>query len=216
MQDNPYDDQKTVVTNPQSSETPTLYYEKESVPQEAMQPKMIPLAAAQQKKKPPLKKIFLGGAIVLVLFILGGVGGMFLPKLFAGTNNQTAVASTPAANPAAKNIYAPYLTQYRTPIRSQIAQGLHLSADQLETQLGAGKTLSQIATAQGISASQLQTIVTSAIQSNFQPTVNSGDLTQKQVDALVKRMLKQPKTLERYLVVRAKNNAGAAPTAAAQ
>lgn len=215
MQDNPYDDQKTVVTNPQGSEDPTLYYEKESVSQETVQPQMTSSAAVQQKKKPALKKILLGSAIVLVLFILGGVGGMFLPKLLAGTNDQM-VTSTPAANAAAKNIYAPYLTQYRTPIRSQIAQGLHLSADQLETQLSAGKTLSEIATAQGISASQLQTVVTSAFQSSFQPTVNSGDLTQKQVDALVKRMLKQPKTLDRFLVVRAKKNAGAVPTAAAQ
>jgi len=213
MQDNPYEDQKTVIT-PHSSEAPTLYIEKEASPhEEAVQPKMIPLAAIQQKKKFAFKKILLGGAIILALFILGAAGALFVPKLIAGTNSQ-AVASTPAANAASKNVYTPYLAQYRTNIRDQIAQGLHLSTDQLEAQLNAGKTLSEIAVTQGVSASQLQTIVTNAFQSSFQPTVNSGNLTQKQVDTLVKRMLKQPKTLDRFLVVRTKKNTGA--TAVAQ
>jgi hypothetical protein len=69
------------------------------------------------------------------------------------------------------------------------------------TEAKAGKTLSSLASAQGVSSSQLQTLVTNAFQQGFQPAVSSGSLTQRQVDDLIKRMLKQPQTLDRYLSV---------------
>lgn len=225
MQDNPnageynvqnqhssYDDQVTVPA-PQGQ-----------VPYEQRPGFMWPASAqpATPKKPPVSKKVIIGGAIVLVLLILGIAGATLMPRLMTSANNQAATstpaASTPATKPAVRNVYAPYLAQYREGIRSQIAQNLHLSTTQLETQLSTGQTLSGIATTQSISTTQLQTIVTNAFQNGFQPAVNSGNLTQKQVDLLVKRMLKQPKTLDRYLVAQArvKKGAGATPTAVSQ
>nr|MBA2677652.1 hypothetical protein [Ktedonobacteraceae bacterium] len=193
MQDNPqsfgqniqdqntqYDDQVTTPV-PQGARSATLSHDQA--------PGTVPPAAVSQKKRAVSPKLVIVGAVVLVLLILGIAGFVLLPKLTAPASDQKA-ASTPAAStPAARNVYAPYLAQYRGTIRSQIAQGLHLSDTQLEDQLGSGKTLSSIATDQKISNSQLQTLVTNAFQNGFQPAVSGGNLTQKQVDALVKRML---------------------------
>ena len=215
-QNTQYDDQATFPV-PQSSRASTIPYDP--VPGGA-QPGIVQPAAVSQKKQGVSPKLLIGGAVVLVLLILGIAGFVILPKLTAPANNQasTPTVSTPTANRANKNVYAPYLAQYRGPIRSQIAQGLHLSDTQLEDQLSSGKTLSTIAADQKVSDSQLQTIVTNAFQSGFQPAVSSGNLTQKQVDALVKRMLKQPKTLDRFLAVQArtKKGAGVTPTAVNQ
>ncbi len=214
-QNTQYDDQATFPV-PQSGRASTIHYDPVSG---GAQPDIVQPAAVSQKKGGVSPKVLIGGAIVLVLLILGVAGFVLLPKLTAPANNQAAAStpavSTPAAN---KNVYAPYLAQYRGTIRRQIAQGLHLSDTQLEDQLNSGKTLSTIASDQKISDSQLQTIVTNAFQSSFQPAVSSGNLTQKQIDALVKRMLKQPKTLDRYLAapVRTKKGASATPTAVNQ
>lgn len=217
-QNTQYDDQATFPV-PQSGRASTIHYNPVSG---GTQPGTVQPAAVSQKKGGVSPKLLIGGAVVLVLLILGIAGFVLLPKLTAPANNQAAAStpavSTTAANAANKNVYAPYLAQYRGTIRSQIAQGLHLSDTQLEAQLSSGKTLSTIAADQKVSNSQLQTIVTNAFQSGFQPAVSSGNLTQKQVDALVKRMLKQPKTLDRYLAapVRTKKGASATPTAVNQ
>lgn len=211
-QQSPYDDQVTVPA-PQGQAFPPY----EQGPGVAWPASVQPTTP----KKPPVsKRVIIGGAIVLALLILAIA--VLVPRLMTNANNQAATstpaASTPAAKPAVRNVYAPYLAQYREGIRSQIAQNLHLSTTQLETQLSAGQTLSGIATTQNISTTQLQTIVTNAFQTGFQPAVNSGNLTQKQVDLLVKRMLKQPKTLDRYLVAQThtKKGASATPTALSQ
>src|SRR5216683_7693520 len=66
------------------------------------------------------------------------------------------------------------LRQYLPNVATQVAQGLHLTVDQLKTQLQSGKSLSDIATAQGVSSSQLHTIVTNAIQNAVTKAVSAG------------------------------------------
>src|SRR6266480_7367111 len=56
------------------------------------------------------------------------------------------------------------LKQYLPAVANQVAQGLHMTVDQLKTQLQSGKSLTDIATAQGVSASQLHTLVINAVQ----------------------------------------------------
>src|SRR6266568_2981313 len=60
-----------------------------------------------------------------------------------------------------------FLQKYGPDLTNQVAQGLHLSADQLQAQLQAGKSLDDIAAAQHVSSSQLQTIETNALQSTL-------------------------------------------------
>ncbi len=82
---------------------------------------------------------------------------------------------------------------------TQVAQGLHLTVDQLKTQLQSGKSLSDIATAQGVSSSQLHTIVTNAIQSAVNQAVSAGNLTQQQATAFMQNLQQHPNLLNRIL-----------------
>ena len=146
------------------------------------------------------------GAIVLVLLAIGICVYTLLPTITSAiAANQTptptptvSATSTPKGNGAAK-----ILKQYAPSIKNQIAQGLHLTSDQLTSQLKSGKTLVDIATAQNISATQLQTIVGNAVQNALKPAVADGTLTQKQVDKLAKRFQSNPTLLDHLLSSRA-------------
>ena len=141
----------------------------------------------------------IGGAIIVVLLAIIGIGTFFIIPTLSANQAQTAV-STPAATPTRMpNTYAQPLKQYGPDIKNQIAQGLHLTVDQLTTQVKTGKTLSDIATAQKIPSDQLNLIITNAFQTGLKPALDAGTLTQKQVDTLVKRMQNNPKELNRFL-----------------
>ena len=91
------------------------------------------------------------------------------------------------------------LKQYLPDVATQVAQGLHMTSTQLVSQLQSGKSLSQIATAQGVSSSQLQTIVTNAIQSAVNKAVSEGNLTQQQATNIMQMLQKHPNALNRLL-----------------
>ena len=91
------------------------------------------------------------------------------------------------------------LKQYLPSVASQVAQGLHLTANQLMTQLQSGKSLSDIATTQGVSSTQLQTLVTSAIQSAVNKAVSDGNLTQQQAASIKQMLQKNPAALNHLL-----------------
>lgn len=208
-----YDAPTVVYEQPTASTAPSADFAQAPVqPGMPFHGTLPPATTRSPKKRPSNKTLLIGGGSVLVLFILIIGVFMVLPNLTESASNQASVTTpmavaSPTTSPATKNIYTPYLAQYRGTIRSQIARGLHLPVDQLVSRLKEGTALSSIASAQGISRSQLQTIVKTAFQQGFQPAVNNGNLTPKQVDALINRMLKQPQTLERYLNVAARNDA---------
>ncbi|HLZ57235.1 MAG TPA: hypothetical protein VKR06_09835 [Ktedonosporobacter sp.] len=148
-----------------------------------------------------------GGAIIVVLLAIIGIGSFFIIPSLAASKAQATV-STPTAIPTRiPNPYTQPLKQYGPDIKNQIAQGLHLTVDQLTTQVQGGKTLSDIAKAQNITPDQLNTIVANAFQVGLKPALDGGTLTQKQVDTLVKRMQANPKMLDRFLGAPAKANA---------
>jgi polyhydroxyalkanoate synthesis regulator phasin len=91
------------------------------------------------------------------------------------------------------------LKQYVPTLAAQVAQGLHMNAAQLMSQLQSGKSLSDIATAQGVSSTQLQNIVTNAIQSVVNKAVSDGNLTQQQATNIMQALQKHPKVLNRLL-----------------
>lgn len=91
------------------------------------------------------------------------------------------------------------LKQYLPNVVSQVAQGLHMTSTQLVSQLQSGKSLSDIATAQGVSSAQLQTIVTNAIQSAVNKAVSDGNLTQQQATNIMQRLQKNPAAFNRLL-----------------
>jgi polyhydroxyalkanoate synthesis regulator phasin len=91
------------------------------------------------------------------------------------------------------------LKQYLPGVAAQVAQGLHMNVNQLMSQLQSGKSLSEIATAQRVSSSQLQTIVTNAIQSVLNKAVSDGNLTQQQATNIIQMLQKNPGALNHLL-----------------
>src|SRR5947209_8691503 len=143
-------------------------------------------------------------AIVLILLAIGVCIYALLPTVTSAmAANQTPTPTpTVSATPTQKaNTTTKILKQYAPDIKNQIAQGLHLTSDQLTAQLKSGKTLSTVATAQNISSTQLQTIVGNAIQNALKPAVTDGTLTQKQVDKLTKRFQSNPVLLDHLLTI---------------
>ena len=91
------------------------------------------------------------------------------------------------------------LKQYLPSVATQVAQGLHMTVDQLKAQLQSGKSLSDIATTQGVSSSQLQTLVTNTIQSTVTKAVSDGSLTQQQATNIMQMLQKNPGVLNHLL-----------------
>ncbi len=155
---------------------------------------------------------------ILLLILALSVGALFLIPTLTSAKQGTSVTPVPtvAATPTKTvNLVTQALRAQRNTIVNQIAQGLKLTPTQLTTELQGGQTLSQIANAQGVSATQLQSIVSTAIQTSLQPSVTSGSLTQKQVQVTIKRLEKQPAALDRFLAGRAIQRGTPTPTAAA-
>lgn len=59
-------------------------------------------------------------------------------------------------------------------IQQQVAQGLHLSVEQVKTRLQEGKTMQEIAAAQGISADQLYSIERGAVHQALEKEYSTG------------------------------------------
>lgn len=168
--------------------------------------------------------ILIGGAVALLLVLIGIAAVIFWPLITsAHSTSSGAVTSTPTttaldttATPTSKRGIAQVLKQYGPDIKTQIAQDLKLTPEQLTTQLRTGRTLSQIATAQGISTSQLQAIVTNAVEIGLKPAVNDEMITQKQLDKLAKRYGNNPSLLDKLLGGKGAKTPTATPTIAPQ
>jgi len=150
--------------------------------------------------------IIVGAIVVVVLALSIGVF-VVLPSITSANNSATSTPTltlTPivsATTTTSKtNVVYKTLKLYAPTIKTQIAQGLKLTPGQLTTDLKAGKTLSDIATAQNVSTTQLQTLIGTALQSGLKPAVDAGTLTQKQVDRLVKRYQNNPTLLDKLLM----------------
>ena len=72
----------------------------------------------------------------------------------------------------------------RQQIEAAVAGSLHLSAAMLESDLASGQTITQIAKAQGVSISAVDTAYQNAVQAALKTAVGNGTLTQAQSSAL--------------------------------
>ena len=154
-------------------------------------------------KRHRLLYIIVGAIVVVVLAI--GIGIFVLLPSITSANTSATTTPTPTVTatttPTHKgNGVAKIVRQYAPSMKTLIAQGLKLTPIQLTTDLKSGKTLSQIATAKNVSASQLQTILNNAVQSSLAPAVSAGTLTQQQVNSVVKRFEKNPTQLDKLLM----------------
>lgn len=94
---------------------------------------------------------------------------------------------------------SPNMQKYLTIVEADVAKGLHLTSDQLQTKLQAGQSLSDIAKAQNVSDTQLQTLVKSAIQDALKQAVANGDMTQAQANQLSQELANNPQALQKLL-----------------
>lgn len=136
------------------------------------------------------RHIYIIGGIVLLVFIAATsiITFLILPSIIASNNTQAQTVPTATPTPILNDATVQYLKHYAPDIEKQIAQGLHLTSDQLTQQLQAGKTLRDVAKAQNISPAQLRTIISNAVQSGLKPALDAGNLSQKQIKALSKRL----------------------------
>jgi len=136
------------------------------------------------------RHIYIIGGIVLLIFIaISGIITFFiLPSIISSNNTQAKTVPTATPTPILNEATIQYLKQYAPDIEKQIAQGLHLTSDQLTQQLQAGKTLKDVAKAQNIAPAQLKTIIANAVQNGLKPEVAAGNLSQKQIRALARRL----------------------------
>ena len=157
------------------------------------------------------------GAIVVVLVLVGVGIFVLLPKV-TSANSPTATSTSSTTTKTKVKTEAAIIKEYTPDIRDNMAQGLHLTPEQLTNDLRSGQTLNQIATTQGVSNTQLQTLISTSVTTGLQPAVTAGTLTQTQVNNLVKRYEKNHTPLEKLLSVltktKTKKTATPTPTAA--
>jgi hypothetical protein len=75
-----------------------------------------------------------------------------------------------------------YSSAFLNTVRQNIAQGLHLTVDQVTSEISSGKQIADIAAAQGVSSTQLHTIEVNAYQAAFNQAVQNGTYTQDQAN----------------------------------
>jgi hypothetical protein len=75
--------------------------------------------------------------------------------------------------------------EVRTVVKQQLALGLHLSIEQVTAKLQAGESLETLATAQGLTAEQLQTLEINAYQTAVGQQAREGHATQQDAEHAV-------------------------------
>jgi hypothetical protein len=81
--------------------------------------------------------------------------------------------------------------------RLQIADGLHLSPDEITQQLSAGNSMQDIASSQGVDPDQLHNIELKAITSLIDSEMKAGNIDEKNVNEVLNRLQNNPDTLDK-------------------
>ena len=87
--------------------------------------------------------------------------------------------------------------QYSSIAQNDIANALHLDPQQIATQLQDGRGMSEIAAAQGVSASELHNIELKAFVHLFDVEVKSGDMDQQQANEEIQQLQNNPQLLDK-------------------
>jgi hypothetical protein len=133
-----------------------------------------------------------GWRLPIILILLGGVlvigGIMMAASLFTPGASSVHTSATPAGS-SSKQLPS-VCTGARLPIATvlqETADGVHLTVAQVESQVRSGKTIAQVASAQGISPQQLRTIELHALQAANDQWVRLGCITQQDAASNMQR-----------------------------
>ena len=154
--------------------------------------------------------IFIIGGVAVLVIILGLLGFFVVGPLITAASAPTptptpTVAASPSATPKKANPITAALKPNAAAIQNQIAQDLHISASQLQQDIKSGQTVSQIATAQNVSATQLQTDEVNAVKPYLDQAVSAGSVTQKQETTYLSHLQKNPDGLDNLLKLKQKS-----------
>src|SRR6266699_6011982 len=140
----------------------------------------------------PQKGWWVAIAVAALLFFLlgGGVATWVMPA-------RTQVIS---ASPVQARPFPFWDAKYNWIAENYIATALHLTPEQITAQLQAGKSLTEIAAAQGVSASELQTIELKAFQHMFEVAVKSGGTSQQDADEWMQQLQHTPPLLDKMTI----------------
>ncbi len=109
------------------------------------------------------------------------------------------ICNTKGKNQQGQGILRSMLQKYQGTLLSQIAQSLHLTVSQLQSDLQHGRTLNAIAKTQGVAQSQLPTLFLGAVQNTLNQAQKAGDITQQQSDELMQYLQQRPHLIKRWL-----------------
>jgi cytoskeletal protein RodZ len=131
--------------------------------------------------------------ICACLLIMGGAGVLVWQLTFHPT--ASSVSSAPPATSSSSAKQSTGCTGAREPvdvIQQQTAQGLHLTVAQVQVQVLAGKTIAQIAAAQGLTAAQLHAVEIQALHVANNHWLSLGCITQQDVQDNLQRDIGTP------------------------
>lgn len=160
--------------------------------------------------KPYVRNIVyvVSGVAVCAFLVVGVVAGIRLAASSSSpnslTSNNASSTSHPTPSPSPSNSGGPVIVQppqgnqvspppgksqgggysadFLATVRQSVANGLHMTVDDVTSQLSGGKYITDLATAQGLSADQLRALELSAYQAAFDQAVKNGNYTQAEAD----------------------------------
>ncbi len=115
-----------------------------------------------------------------------------------GNGNQAPASVAPPQNTTVPLVT---LKQYVPDIRHMVAQSFNITDKALAQQLQNGMHLKDIAMQHGLSATQLQSLLSTSISTGFQPAISAGSVTQAQVSTFIQQTQQNPTTLEQQLSI---------------
>lgn len=133
--------------------------------------------------------------ILLMLVLVTACGGTTSTNTVSkGAKKQGTMTTSTQADALTQSL-GPYVPV----LKGQLAQGLHLTATQLTQKVQAGQTLTSIASTQGLSSTQLSTLLANALSTSLAPEVQAGKLSQQQLEKLTLRLQQNPNQLDTLL-----------------
>lgn len=133
----------------------------------------------------------IAAAAVLFFLLGGGVATWVMP---ARTQVMTAA-------PVQYEIFPFWNPKFNWIAQDDITAALHLPPKQIAKQLQSGESMTQIAAAQGVSASQLQAIELKAYIHLFDVAVKAGAISQRDADQWLGIFQHNPQTLEKVTIM---------------
>jgi hypothetical protein len=135
-------------------------------------------------------------AFTAVLFFLLGAG----TTMWMMPTQTAFISVRPELTPIAVRVFPFENLKYSWTVQDAVATALHLAPQQITSDLQEGKSMDDIATAQGISSPELRNIELKAFAQFFDEAVKAGDIDQQQAGEWMQRLQNQPPLLDKMTI----------------